>query len=324
LGITDAVLGWLVEEENPSVRYRTLSELLDRSPGDAEVRGSKSRIPDSPAVAALFAPTAPDGSWQYPYRDQRNRYFKFMTASLSHAAELGLERGDERVCRAVEHLFSFQKKDGDFHRHYSCYNGLILRALNRLGFGRDKRTVRLRQLLCNSIRHDGGFHCDLRVRRRAGATGPHKSCIKGSLKALLAFAEDDELCHTRECDRLAAYFLKRHVLFRTSALRTPVVRGLTQLAFPITYHPSLIEAVYAMARLGYGRHPEMGDAWSLLAERQCEDGRFPLQKACRWPHLRTVPRGRPSKWLTLYVRLAWKHQEKATAVGSPAGDAPRR
>jgi hypothetical protein len=320
LRITDAVLDWLLEAEDPSVRYRTLTELLDRSPGDAEARRARSRIPNSPAVVALFAPMAADGSWQYPYRDQPNRYFKFMTASLGYAAELGLESGDKRVRRAVEHLLSLQQEDGDFHRHYSCYNGLILRTLNRLGFGSGERTVRLRRLLLRSIRHDGGFHCDLHVRRAPGASTPHKSCVKGSLKALLAFAEDDELRQTRECVRLAAYFLKRHVCFRTYDLRAPVVKGITQLAFPITYKPGLIEAVYAMARLGHGRRPEMSDAWSLLAGMRREDGRFPLQSTCRWPHLRRVPRGRPSKWLTLYACLASKYRD-AGQCGAAIGEA---
>jgi len=318
--IRDSVLDWLLGDDHPSVRFRTLTELLGRRLTPREAAAAKLRIADSVAAAALFGPMAADGSWQYPYRNQLNRYLKFVTASLSYAAELGLGRGDPRVARAVEHLFTLQQEDGDFFRHYSCYNGLILRTLNRLGCGDDRRTARLRALLLNSIRHDGGCHCDLRPRRGRAASSPHKSCIKGSLKALLAFAEDPELCATEECSRLAQYFLRRHVCFRTDDRTRPVVPALLQLAFPITYHPGLLEALYPLSALGHGRRPEMDEAWSLLAQRQRPDGRFVLERSVNWPHLRTSPRGRPSKWVTFYAYLALKHRGIETPAAREARD----
>jgi hypothetical protein len=195
----------------------------------------------------------PDGSWEYGYPHKVNGYFKYLSATLSYAGELGLGASDERVARAVEHLLSMQKDDGDFFRHYSCYNGLLLRSLNRLGFGSDERTCRLRKLVLESIRHDGGSHCDLRPRRGRDAATPHKSCMKGSLKTLLAFSEDRELSKTDECGRLAEYFLKRRLLFRTDAPDVPIIRELKP-SFPITYHPGLVEPLYALSLLGYG-HP---------------------------------------------------------------------
>ena len=315
--VTDSALDWLLEDDSPSVRYRALTELLGRRAGAREPSIAKMASPDSAAVAAAFGPMAADGSWQYAYRDQPNRYLKFVTASLSYAAELDLDSGDRRAARAVEHLLSLQQEDGDFFRHYSCYNGLILRTLNRLGFGDDRRTARLRELLLNSIRHDGGFHCDMRPKRGHNASPPHKSCIKGSLKALLAFAEDPELKGTEECELLAQYFLTRHICFRSDDLSTPVVPQLLQLSFPIIYRPGLLEALYAMSALGYGRRPEMDKAWSSLARRQRPDGRFALEGSVNWPHLRTTPRGQPSKWITFYAYLALKHR-KGERLSLPA------
>jgi len=315
--VTQYALDWLLEDQDPSVRYRTLTELLGRGATAREASAARLAIPDSPAVSAVFEPMAADGSWRYGYRDQPNRYLQFVTASLSYIAELGLDASDGRAAAAVEHLLSLQKADGDFFRHYSCYNGLILRTLNRLGFGEDRRAGRLRALLLNSIRHDGGFHCDMRPRRGRNASPPHKSCIKGSLKALLAFAEDPELRGTAECELLAQYFLRRHVFCRTDDLSVPVIPQLLRLSFPILYRAGLVEAVYAMCTLGHGRRPEMGKAWASLAQRQLPDGRFPLEGSVNWPHLRTTPRGQPSKWITFYAYLALKHREGMLAGLSP-------
>jgi hypothetical protein len=303
-------LAWLLEESNPSIRYRTMTELLGIDADDVEAQRARDRIADSAPVALLFSEMEEDGSWRYAYRDQINRYLKYLSASLSFAAELGLASTDDRVVRAVHHLFSLQKADGDFHRHYSCYNGLFLRALNRLGFGAGEHAGLLRTLVLESIRHDGGTHCDLRPRRGRAAPSPYLRCIKGSIKTLLAFAEDAELSRTEACGFLVDYFLKRRLIFRTDAPDVPVVGEITSLSFPITYHPALIEPLYALSRLGYGMRKELDDPWEILLSKADENGRLRLEKSVPWHHLRTGTRGRPNKWLTLYAGIVEKSRCK--------------
>lgn len=311
------ILEWLLEPHDVSVRYRTLLELLDRGPDDGELREAKAMIPGSSEATHLFTALLPDGSWDYGNPHPSGSYMKSATASLSWAAELGLDRDDERVTRAVRHLFSLQSEDGDFHRHYSCIDGLILRTLNRLGFGRDRHTVLLRELLMGSARHDGGFHCDMRPRRKENVSA-HKSCIKGSLVTLLAFSEDKALRKSELCKQLVAYFIRRHVLFRTDDLTKPVLTIRLhpgQLSFPFTHIPGLVEAVYALSSLGQGNRTEMKEAWSLLVSKRDDDGRLPLERSVRGPRISVTPRGRPNKWLTLYACLA----EKARDKGRPEG-----
>lgn len=191
--LTEHNLGWLLEDAEPSVQFRTLTEPLGPDTSDPRVRTARDRIPGSAPVSQLFSALRQVGSWRYAHRDHGNRCFKVLYASLSCAAELGLHAEDGRVARSVAHLFSMQMEDGDFHRRYSCYNGLLLRALNRLGFAEADPACLLRQLPRGSIRHDGGSICDLRPRRGRSAPTPHRCCITGSLKSLLAFSEDAEL-----------------------------------------------------------------------------------------------------------------------------------
>jgi len=310
--LTEENLWWLLEGEDPSIKYRTLTELVGLDANDPQVQTVQRRIPGNNAVDLLFSAMAEDGSWQYGYRDQMSRYLKFLSATLSYAAELGLTVHDERVARAVRHLFSMQQQDGDFHRHYSCYNGLLLRALNRLGCAEAEETRLLRKLVLRSIRHDGGSHCDMRPRRGRTAPGPHKSCIKGALKSLLAFAEDRELSRTEECDHLAEYFLRRRLIFRSDDPGVPVVNELTKLSFPITYHPALLEPLYALSMLGYATRDELEDAWIILAGKADDDARLSLERSLNWNHLFCGIRGRQSKWLTLYGAIVEKYR-----YGSP-------
>ena len=174
------------------------------------------------------------------------------------------------------------------------------------------------------MRHDGGSHCDLRPRRGRAAPTPHKSCIKGSLKSLLAFSEDAELSRTDECDRLVQYFLKRSLIFRSDTPEVPVVRGLLKLSFPITYNPALIEPLYAMSLLGHGSRHELNEAWLVVLSKADGDSRMPLERTLNWNHLRCGIRGRPSKWLTLYAGIIERFRCGNAILAQPANPAGNR
>ena len=65
LEIDPRVVDWLLEDENPSVQYRTLTELLDRSPDDPHVRQAREQIPASKPVRRILSKMHPDGYWLY-------------------------------------------------------------------------------------------------------------------------------------------------------------------------------------------------------------------------------------------------------------------
>jgi len=50
-------------EVNPSVRYRTLRDLLDRSEDDAEVQAARAAVVQLDVVQQLLAAQNPDGYW---------------------------------------------------------------------------------------------------------------------------------------------------------------------------------------------------------------------------------------------------------------------
>src|SRR4030042_379967 len=59
----ERVIEWLLEPENPSVRYWTLVDILDRPASDPEVQGARAAITRLPLVQELFARRPPDGHW---------------------------------------------------------------------------------------------------------------------------------------------------------------------------------------------------------------------------------------------------------------------
>lgn len=110
---------WLLEPENPSVRYRTLVELLDRG-GSEEALEAKRAIAASSPVLKLLQAMHPDGYWlqKNPRTGQTlgdgAEYGCFGTTHfcLSYCAELGLDRTHPLVAKAAERYLSLQGEDG--------------------------------------------------------------------------------------------------------------------------------------------------------------------------------------------------------------------
>jgi hypothetical protein len=63
--LTSNVLDWLLEPGNPSIRYRTLTELLGEDLNNPEVTQVKAKIATSKPVTRIFAKMDPAGYWYY-------------------------------------------------------------------------------------------------------------------------------------------------------------------------------------------------------------------------------------------------------------------
>ena len=58
------VLEWLLEDTQPAVAYRALTELLEYEAGEPRVRHVRARIPGCADVERLFVHMRPDGTWK--------------------------------------------------------------------------------------------------------------------------------------------------------------------------------------------------------------------------------------------------------------------
>jgi len=57
------VIDWLLEEDQPSVRYHTLVDLLERKEDDPEVREAHSKIPRMGWARDILKLQKPKGFW---------------------------------------------------------------------------------------------------------------------------------------------------------------------------------------------------------------------------------------------------------------------
>jgi hypothetical protein len=145
-----AVLEWLLEEDQPSVRYYALVDLLGRSERDSDVRRARRGIARTGWAADLLRSQKPDGFWEPNAPGSVRAWFRFLQfpqyrTTLLYAqtlADLGLTADDTRIRKAAEQIFKYKLQLSsplNFFTEEVCAVGNTARTLARFGYLDDRR-----------------------------------------------------------------------------------------------------------------------------------------------------------------------------------------
>ena len=295
---------WLLEPENPPIRYWTLVDILDRPSNDAEVRGARAAISTYPPVAELLALQKPDGYW-----GSRNYYLPRTGLGtfwvLSVLGDLGLTAEDEHVRRGCDFFFTHQRENGAFCRRSRvtgqgmvwqedtepCTHARIVRFLLQFGYGQDPRVRRAIDWLLPIQRDDGMWLC-----RDAGRRG----CLRATIDILRVAALDPQTAAQPGIPQAAAAVCDLLMEPRMSRYHIGDAWGTWEcLKYP-HFGFSVISALDSLARLGYTpKEPKIAAAVEYLLNRQSADGTWPMDESWSHPPIDFGQPGEPNKWLTL-------------------------
>jgi len=292
-------------------------ELLGKPPKGPEAMECKRQIPESIPVKALLSEMHPDGYWlQKHQRTGRMlgdgvEYGPFGTTHycLSYLAELGMDKTNPQVAKAAERYLDLQKEDGDFYRHFSCLLGLNIRTFVMLGYENDSRVKKSIDLLLDTERPDGGYLCDMHEDKYK--TKLVKSCVRGSVKALLAFSHLPRYWKHDRVGKLVDYFILRDGIFKKTKLNEFVNKDMERVSYPITWRANVFEVLLALSRMGYGRHNRLERAWNVLDAKIDEKGRYYLDWTPAQSPWKVGERDAPNKWVSFYAYLAHKFKESS-------------
>jgi hypothetical protein len=314
-------IDWLLESGNPSVRFFTLTELLDRSQNDSEVIAAKKEIMLTGVVPKILAKQENEGNWDAIDRFYTAKY-KGTVWQLIMLAELGADETDIRIKKACEFILenSQEHKSGGFSAWLStsvgggrysgilpCLTGNMVWSLIRLGFLDDERVKRGIDWIVQYQRFDdGGFVApkDWPYAKATGCFGKH-SCHMGTAKALKALAEiptdkrSSEIVNTIK--KGAEYFLLHHIFKKSHNLSKVSKPGWLHLGFPLMYQTDVLEILRILTKLGY-KDERMQEAIDLLISKQDKTGKWILENTFNGRFQTNIEQKcEPSKWITLYA-----------------------
>ena len=305
---------WLLEEDQPSIRYLTLSNLLGKSEKDPEVESARNNITKTGWAKHILDGQLPSACWFH----EKSLFLPTFHATfwmLLILSDLGLTKDDPRIDRACQMWMKRNStEDGGFSQTgkssgHLCITGNTARALVKLGYAEHPRVKKAFEWLVKNQAELGGWSC-------WNFKPPFRKRTLDSWEPLSAFAVFPRQKWTRSmklaCERGAEFFLERE-LHKQGARWEPWYR----FHYPIHYYYDLLVGLDIMTALGYSGDRRLGYAISLLKEKRRQDGRWnvdanrPEESAALAAFRKSHPRsmdltpyvleepGRPSKMITL-------------------------
>lgn len=310
---------WLLEEENPSVRYFALIDLLDRPTHDPDVIRAKADIMVRGAVPEILARQRELGFWGAPDKFYTDKY-RGTVWQLLILASLGADGRDAPIHNACEfllansqerasHGFSIDrnaKLGGGRHSGViPCLTGNAVWSLIRFGYLGDERVRRGIDWITEYQRFDDGETAPppgWRYDRWEACFGRH-TCHMGVVKAMKALAEIPAGERTAQVQRTLEegidFMLKHHVYKRSHAPSQVAKPGWLRFGFPLMYQTDVLEVLEIMTRLGC-RDERLQEAMDAVLAQQDADGRWKLASTFNGKfHVDIEEKGKPSKWITL-------------------------
>ncbi len=342
--ILDSTMDWLLEEDNPPVRYLTLKNLLGMSARAAKVSRAKSRLTEYGVTQAILE-GAPN-SWD---ADDR-AYWKYTGIywQLIFLGQFLADGKDPRIAKAVDCIIDERKWVQKTGGH--CLTANILAALARLGYGNHRVVRQETEALAARIVDDDGIKCaamDYSLLSR---------CYMAQPKLLLAFAQvppkkrsttigsaikllvEKLLQHEvhvyspgnlRQWQEILERAPKRAALPKGETVKGWIGErreqflasegigtrrpkpGWLRFGFPLHYNSDILEAMYALALLGTPMSPKLKKPLKVIKEKMTFDGKWIMQNSLNGKMLADVEeKGKPSKWLTYFAYYVLNHFER--------------
>jgi hypothetical protein len=304
----DPFITWLLHSTTPTVRYRTLTDLLGYPADDARVVEARQAIMTSGPVPAILARQTDTGAWQ----DERSYYTpKYFSTQWSMILlnELDVDGQDARFQQGVRHMLDATAHDlsGRMDTHtlgFSCFWANLLRYALRAGLAADARVEKLIRYAVYDLQQ-GPCRCV----HNAGV-----ACAWGIVRTLWGLAA---VLQTRRADDIDQA-IQQGVGFLLDSFHLieadypGVVNPLWfKLNFPLFYQVDILFTLRVLDELGMLAHPGAQAALDWLAQRRGRDGRWlgtsPFRQRT-WPEMGA--REETTRWVSLHSARILRHANR--------------
>jgi hypothetical protein len=331
-------LPWLLESENPGVRYLALRDLLDLSPEDKKLKSARKSAHQEGPIALILSKMAKEGYWIKAGAGYHPTY-KSTVWSIVLLAQLGASaREDKRIEQACHYLLEHALTEGGQFSMLSssapsgtvdCLQGDLLWSLMELGCD-DPHLKKAYEWMARTVTGEGVAPMtekDAPVRYYAGKCGPNFACgannklpcAWGGVKVMLAFGK----LPARQRAPLIKNAIRKGVnfFFRIDPATAKYPSGYAEkpsgnwwkFGFPVFYITDLLQLAEALVGLGYGNDQRLAGTLDIIREKQNERGQWLMEydyTGKTWFDFGR--RKQPNKWVTLRALKVLKSVEYAT------------
>jgi hypothetical protein len=316
-------IDWLLDPENPGVRYLTLRDLLKKAEDDPDLISARHLAHRQGPIATILEGMQPEGFWAEPGPGYNPKY-RSTVWSIALLAQLGgrIEE-DERIGQACAYLLDHNlTPGGQFGINgtpsgtVDCLQGNLCWALLTLGnddarldtaFEWMARTVTGEGLAPKTTKNSDHRYYAYKCGPLFACGGNYGlPCAWGATKVMMAFGRLPKSRRTLLIDSA----IQQGVDFLLST--DPAVADWPsggadkpstnwwKFGFPVFYVTDILQVVEALVGLGYADDPRLANALELIQQKQDDQGRWLLEydyTGKTWVDFGT--KKQPNKWVTL-------------------------
>ncbi len=318
-------LPWLLETENPGVRYLALRDLLKLSPEDRELKSARKAAHQKGPIAEVLSKMNKEGYWVKPGTGYNPKYSSTVW-SIILLAQLGASaREDKRIEQACQYLLDHTFAAGGQFTLTSagapsgtvdCLQGNLCWSLMEMGVD-DPRLKSAYEWMARTVTGEGVAPMEDKeapVRYYAYKCGPTFACgannklpcAWGGSKVMLAFSS----LPVKQRTPLIKRAIQQGVdfLFSIDPATAEYPSGYAakpssnwwKFGFPVFYVVDILQVAEALVNLGYGSDPRLSNALNIICEKQDKEGRWSLEydyTGKTWVEF--GKKKQPNKWVTL-------------------------
>jgi len=272
------ILDNLIKSNEPSVKYKILTNVLDKSVDSDEVKEVQNEIKLSLRVTELLSERRDDGTIPYhPYKKWFGAHWVLATL-----ADIGYPSGDESLIPLKDQVYGWLfsadhenniKAIAGKVRRCASQEGNALYATLSLGIA-DSYADELADRLVRWQWADGGWNCDKNP--DASNSSFMESLIPLRSLALHAKMTGSETSSIT-AERAADIFLKRR-LYKRQRDGEIIDNDFVTLHYPCYWHYDILFGLKVMAEAGFINDERCNDALDLLESKRLLDGGFPAEK----------------------------------------------
>ena len=320
-------ISWLLEENEPGVRYLTLRDLLDLSADDVELVSAQKRAHGKGPIVSILAEMDDSGYWVEAGPGYYPKY-RGTVWSVLMLAQLGASISlDERLHHACQYLLeNALTENGQFSvsgapsSTADCLQGNLCGAMLDLGI-RNQHLDKAFEWMARSVTGEGVAPMsdkNASLRYYAGKCGPGFACgannklpcAWGAVKVMLAFGKLPAGKRTPLIENAIQQGIEFLLGIDPSEAAYPSGWSARpsgnwwKFGFPVFYVTDLLQIIEALVGLGYGMDQRLSLALALVHQEQDEKGRWLLDydyAGKTW--VDCGKKKQPNKWVTL--RAAW-------------------
>lgn len=299
-------MDWLLEHENPSVKYFTQTRILKLASTDQAVENTRRQIAAFEPVQEILSRQDHEGWWHAADRVASPMYLG-TTWQLMLLAELGYNFSNEAIQKVADFVFpKVQKPEGSLDLEAKswtkeapmdliCNDAMI--AYGLLGTGvpyDDVRMVKAIHFITEAL-----MNSDLKCRFNKDTI-----CAWGLVKALrvmVMLPEEKRTDQTKSAIKRVAEYLLDKNLAKGEYEHKPggkISDHWFKLGWPRSYQVDILQTLLVLTDAGYNQDPRLDAAKQFIRDKELPEGGWPLEVT--WnklvnPFVKASKR-KPSKW----------------------------